>query len=111
MDFLFFHFSGFYDFLFFMSFSVRALLMREALAAAAAYVLGAAGVRALALGFSTSRAYTCLTVTALTERMVINRPWWAHSRLIFRCDLCGEWLALCSCNSRLCRQSVRAWRY
>ena len=67
--------------------------MSEALAAAAAYVLGASGVRALTLGFSTSRAYTCLTVTALTERMVIDWPWCAHSRSVFRRDLCSEWLA------------------
>jgi hypothetical protein len=114
MDFLI--FSFFWIFYFFIFLICKGLSKRvrgaprsmgNALAAGAAYVLGAAGMRALTLGLAASRACTCLPVTALAERMVIDWPWGAHSRSIFRCDLRREWLALGLCDSRLYSQSAR----
>ena len=111
MDFLIFSFFWiFYFFIFLIckGLSKRARgaprLVGKALAAGAAYVLGAAGMRALTLGLASGAAYTRLTVTALAVRMVIDWPWWAHSRSIFWCDLRREWLACLG----LCSESLAA---
>ena len=78
--------------------------MGEALAAGSAYELVATDMRALAFGFSTSTAYTCFTISALAERMVLCGTWGAHSRLVCWCDLYSEWLAGCD----LCSESLAA---